>query len=469
MIKEEKYWTELARFAISNRPLILVGIGVDQLRSFEVFGGQIKAAVCVLPPNLTFLPFDEAFPVLKLESRTQDIFQIVVDDFAKTLCRNKDQVIRFFNEVDCSRESVVVSYLPLPHALLDGRQGWAQDSGVSRWIEKKSNMAEILQNKLAVVPGEIVSRPFDLESWNSLVERLGTSKLVLQQTGLNGGGLGTCFCVTYPDACKVLSKWKQHEIKISERVEGTACNIMGSIIDLSRTLILPLSRQLVSEEDGLPIYAGNDFSPFLPDDEIAEITREVRQIGKVLAERGFRGPFGLDFIRKSDGTRLYHDINPRMNGAVDSLAFYFSRNGCDPLRVLLLGRHEWKQSDIDSLEETLLYHVSKTPLVRFFLSKRMNRKVRADHPLSTGIWKIGMQKSSNTDNLVLLEQPNIPTSSRLKDMHIWFNSLAPAGMITEKNERLILGDLYCACSTVNRLKKTIQRPLHELFFDALFH
>ena len=469
MIREEKYWVELAESTICSHPLILVGIGVDQLRSFQALGGQIRAAVSVLPPNLTFLPVDETFPVLKLETRARDIFQIVVDDFAQTLSRNQDQVIRFFNQVDSNRESVVVSYLPLPHALLDGRQGWAQDSGVSRAIEKKSNIAKIFHNKVTLVPGEIVSRPLDLESWNTLVKKLGTPRLVLQQTGLNGGGLGTCLCATYPDACKVLSKWEEHEIKISECVEGIPCNIMGSVIDHNHTLILPPSRQLVNEEDGIPIYAGNDFSPFLSDDEVAEITREARGIGKVLAEMSFTGPFGLDFIRKTDGTRLYHDINPRMNGAVDSLAFYFSQNGCDPLRVLLLGRHEWRQADIDSLEETLLHHVSKTPLVRFFLSKRMDREVRTDHPPPTGIWKIEMAKSSTKDDFVLMEQPNIPVSSRLKEMHVWFNCLVPPGMITKKNERLILGDLYCNRSTLDRLKESVQRPLHEFFFDALFH
>ena len=158
-----------------------------------------------------------------------------------------------------------------------------------------------------------------------------------------------------------------------------------------------------------------------------------------------------------------------MNGAMDSLAFYFSQNGCDPLRVLLLGRHEWRQADIDSLEETLLHHVSKTPLVRFFLSKRMDREVRTDHPPPTGIWKIEMAKSSTKDDFVLMEQPNIPVSSRLKEMHVWFNCLVPPGMITKKNERLILGDLYCNRSTLDRLKESVQRPLHEFFFDALFH
>jgi len=42
-------------------------------------------------------------------------------------------------------------------------------------------------------------------------------------------------------------------------------------------------------------------------------------------------------------------------------------------------------------------------------------------------------------------------------------------MITKKNERLILGDLYCNRSTLDRLKESVQRPLHEFFFDALFH
>jgi len=475
--KEAGYWIHLAQSTIANCPLLLVGIGVDQLRSFQTLGGIIRGAVSVLPCGAAISPVIEPFPLLTLEAETRDIFQLVVKDYSETLFRNLSKVLDFFSSVDSSRECTIVSYLPIPSTVLEGRKAWAQDSVGASQIEDKSKTAELLSGNLMAVPSEIVTWPFTRKRWDTSCRKFKSSRLILQQLGLNGGGTGTRFCDEYPVASRAFTYRNQEKVKLMPWIDGIPCNIMATVLDHDRTLVFPPSRQINNEEQRKPIYSGNDFGLFLPNDELQELTREVREFGRVLANRGFVGPFGLDFIRKPNGTRLYHDINPRMNGAFDSLAFYLSRDGIDPLRVLLLSRRNWHLDDIEALEETLLFHVKNKPLVRFFLSRVMEQDVQIKSPPSTGMWKIdlreakrpGLHQNFVLDGLRLQYKPRFSPSPMPSHYHVWFRSLMLPGTVVRKNDRLILGDLYCSTSTVQELQDRSQQPLYNVLLNALFN
>jgi hypothetical protein len=230
-------------------------------------------------------------------------------------------------------------------------------------------------------------------------------------------------------------------------------------------VVFPPSTQIVGEEpEGRPVYAGNMLAAdqFEPR-ELNAIRTEVKLFGSRIASLGFRGPFGLDFIRAAHDTRYYHDVNPRINGVADSLAQCTANGGVSPLRVLLLGRTAWSKTEITQLEASFDELVRHRPSWRFFLTRLLTKPWSGEEPPCPGRWQIDPTGPSavhfgapcELDDLKQNEALLVPTLAR--------------GQMHEIGERLFLGNLFCDQSLGSTLTGLHGSKVSTRLIDALLH
>lgn len=278
----EPAWSRRARKRIEGQRVVVVGIGVDQMRGFVEAGANVVGAVAVLPAGGPAAVFDEAFPVLVLQGTSRDILAHVVGGYAAAIGRAESDVARFLDEVDPDRSAAVAGYLPIPHAVLNGRRPWTADSAISTVLEAKVGAATPLAATVRVIPTIPLPAGTAHDWWPRVCEQFDADRLVVQVAGLSGGGTGTFVC-DGPAAVPV----GIHGF-VSPFVDGLPANVMGVVDDTGATIVLPASRQLLRSDDrGRPLYAGNITGEHWVTDHRNALGDEVRAIGRSLAATGF--------------------------------------------------------------------------------------------------------------------------------------------------------------------------------------
>ncbi|MFH1468996.1 MAG: hypothetical protein ABIO70_31710 [Pseudomonadota bacterium] len=461
MIGGIERWNEKARAAVAGRAFFVVGIGVAQMLDFQRLGGSIVGALSVLPSGGPPFAPSLDFPVLSLTGSTRHIFDLVVNDFATTISRNAPRVREVLEACDPDRRATVVSYLPVPSGPFGRREIWAQEAAVGQRLEHKRSLREILLGLLPAVPAIECTWPIDPGAWESAQAELDAEVLVAQHVGLSGGGMGTFVCPSHALALHRLATLDGRPVRLMPWIDGTACNVMGHILDQRRVITFPPSRQLVQPDAaGRPLYAGNVFGEAFSSAEIGAIQDELRALGRALAARGHRGPFGVDFLRTARGARLYHDVNPRMNGSVDSLAHYLWDGIGSPLRTLLLARCPWSPEEMEALEQVTAAAVAAAPTWRFFMAKAVERPTRLDTIPRAGLWEV---------------EPNAPAvrfvaagggPEGIVGQRALLEPTAPPGLGLLPRDSLVLGDLFCSAELGHALEARHGAGAGQALLDA---
>lgn len=462
----QEIWTDLAESTIRGRPMVLVGIGVDQMRDFQRLGADVLGAISLLPVGLPPYEPQERFPVLALTGVTRNIFDFVARDFAESCLRNASRIREFLGSVDPGCEATVVSYSPAPSSVLAGREAWAQDSAVSRPLEEKGAISPFPE-ALPFITAELVDWPLTRRTWDELCRRFSVSRLVLQTVGLSAGGRGTSIADSFAQVAGAFEGEDVRQARVTPYIDGVPCNVMGSVVDADRTIVFPPSTQLVQfHPGGSPVYGGNEFGDLWRDDELEEIASEIRNLGRLLGQRGLVGPFGVDFIRDRSGRRHYHDLNPRMNGSVDNLSLYLADGGAEPLRVLLLCRRQWSSTEVADLEAQLRSLVRQYPMSRYFLTREVADGFRAERVPAGGVWDVSLH-GDGAGGLNLTLEPEKKAFTDLSDRECILRPTLAPGTRLERGERLFLGDLYCTPVLSRRLRDRFGAEVHQVLVDAL--
>lgn len=463
-MKPDGDWIRTKAFELaSGQSFLGVAVSVEQLRALAAFGGSVVGAVLVVPDKTPDVLPDEAIPTLTLRSIHSNIFDHVVRDFGSALSRYADRVSEFLESCDPRGEAIVVSTLPIPHRLFGARKIWAQNDQITRPLEKKSALPGLLEGVLPTVKGATESWPCQREVWESLVQSYGTKTLVVQDPGLSGGGAGTWMADDWERAIAIV-KPSLEAVRITGFVPGTPCNVSGVVVDADQTIVFPPSIQIIGmEPEGSPVYAGN----ILGDDlfnthDVADIRSEVKRFGTRIASAGFRGPFGLDFIHASAKSRLYHDINPRMNGVIDSLSQYLAADGASPLLVLLYSHSDWHCSEVERLERNFDEFVHSRPHWRFFLSRLIDASWSEARPPIAGRWRIETSVPSATR-----VGPVCGLDELSDDEAILLSTLVDTKSY-RTGERLVLGDMLCGPSLGAALSELHGSSVAVRLFDGFF-
>jgi len=414
--------------------VVVIGIGVDQMLGFSAAGARLAGAISVVPAGSP-PPTVATLPVLSLTARTRDVLVVAVCGFAQTLADHHQEVVTFLDSVDPDRAAVIAGYLPVPRTILEGRRAWVADAAVASRLEDKAGARDALSQAVPVVASErLPSRP-DQRWWSDTCARWGTDRLVVQAAGLSGGGSGTTVC----DSVSELPTLNGGQVM--PFVDGVTANVTGVIDCTGHVAAFPASRQLIRLENGRPLYAGNVTGEPWATDQRPAIGAEVRAIGAELAARGYVGPFGADFILTADGRRLYHDLNPRINGVVDNMAYLLDRPGQVPLVPLLLSEPDWADDEQMEFEQSLHAAAAARPLARLWLTRTARQRALIAVVPPSGAWEI---------------DPSGPTGRYLGGAAlggttaILHTTLAP-GQTVEAGDRLVLGNLYCEPALAARL------------------
>ena len=200
--------------------------------------------------------------------------------------------------------------------------------------DKWAFRAQMAAQGLPVIPSGQVSRA--LLVFDQLATRFGAP--FVAQTPFSSAGLGTFIIHTPDDLSDALAQAPTVADWLISRYMGTTTFNVNALVLADRVWIAPPSVQLTGIHelaDGAGIYCGNDYGAMnaFPASVVAQITAQTRCIGAWLAQQGFIGAFGVDFI--FNGMDVYPlELNPRFQGSTGLLGQWELANGQVPLIVL---------------------------------------------------------------------------------------------------------------------------------------
>lgn len=170
---------------------------------------------------------------------------------------------------------------------------------------------------------------------------------------------------------------RYHFVQISPFVRGNSLSMLGCVTHLgvlTSTLQLQLIDvpQVINGRLPTGLFLGHDWG-FTQWNKQAETTAQtvVESIGEYLAQRGFRGVFGVDFMHDTTNGQLYPlECNPRFTGALTMYSLMMlQQTRVPPLEFFHIMAHNGMTDffDFDAVNRELkrrlpLAHISLSPL-----------------------------------------------------------------------------------------------------------
>jgi hypothetical protein len=441
---------------VGGVPLVLIGSGLRQFGDLLEHGGVVLGAIFVLPETFKAPELNTSFPVLQLWGRTGCYSELAASEFGATLAREEVAVGKFLDEIDpCAAATIACPY-GLPHHVLRRRRVWAPEARLCRRLESKTISGAVLEADLPWVRAEPSPLRASRRWWRSACRQLGSNRLVIQHTGPNAGGTGTYLCETLEQAAGVIDSLAGAPGRVTPLLEGTPWNVMGFVTAEGQVMVLPLSRQLsFLDSQSRPIYAGNVVGETENAVEPTKIRADVGAAGRRLARAGYVGTFGLDFIKLTDGSRVYHDLNPRINGVASSFNM-----SAGPVLGALLSGPAWRFEDLVTAQEEIEAQVLEHPMARWRLTGVFNRKALAELPLD-GHYRL----DPGPPKLTWLG-PEMAPDLVGEDVAVVQASVFP-GHPLEGVQQVIMGNLWCGLDASNTLSVLSGNAAVQNLIDAL--
>src|SRR3989344_3582830 len=237
----------------------------------------------------------------------------------------------------------------------------------------KLNLPHIEEWKL--LKGEFLKKSFEdlRQKWQRPV--------VVQRADFDVSGEQGTFFVKNKESWQamrdILSKDERFkEVLICPFIEGESTSMLGCITQFG-VLTSPLQLQLVDVPESLHgqlatgVFLGHDWGFKSWTAETEKIARNVVEaIGEFLAEKGFKGIFGIDFMYETKTSQLFPlECNPRFTGALPVFSLMTTAlNKVPPLEFFHLMAHLNINEvfDFDTVNEKLkerlpVSHISLTP------------------------------------------------------------------------------------------------------------
>jgi hypothetical protein len=252
--------------------------------------------------------------------------------------------------------------------------------------------------------GEIHSR--DYRDW---AREMGLRFVVQLSEVRQGGGRGTFFIRSHED-CQNLRQslgqgtWRETTIQtlfIRPFIEGTPASL-ALCITQQGILMSGLQRQLIDlpyckglEENGVfcgHSWGGREWS----ESARQEAMQQGQVIGEYLADLGYRGILGIDFVIGEDDHRVYPlEINPRLTGAFPVLSQIHLKNGLIPLEAFHILEFLDIPYDIDVEELNAQYgHTMPGSHLLLFHPEKKGAAISGD--LDAGIYEHDPQSGGMT-------------------------------------------------------------------------
>jgi hypothetical protein len=431
----EQDWLGAAHEFAVGRSLIVIGLSQNQtaaLASMSGLGGQVVGSIAVTPGRA--MSSSALGSRLTITSSTPSILDHTVRGFAQALANSAGAVISFLDKVDPTRSALVVSYLPVPYFVLKGRETTSPDSALTMHLESKSVAKDLLDSCVPTLPSLRLDAQAAEVWWETATGQLVSERLVVQDAGLSSGGSATFICSSAEQVPEL------DEVLVTPYATGRPCSVMG-VVSAESTLVLPAARQIIAVDDkNRPSYQGNIAGEAWSADSRAGIEAEVKAVGGLLAQQGFVGPFGLDFIELNPNDRRYIDLNPRIIGLAVSFAqLLWPRTETPPMAAMLTAG-SWASEAREELGRAIHEKAASRPLARVWLTTRVttSRPLR-DLPRAGTL-------HLNLNQFPLLSTAETPSSSPA----LW-QPLASDNSSLTVGDTVVLGNLFCDPPVIDAL------------------
>lgn len=224
-------------------------------------------------------------------------------------------------------------------------------AAIARPIENKVQFSKILEARDLPRPAwrELHAAT---DTYDDLVADLGPRLVVQAAHGFSGNR--TFIVNDGADFRRVAALLRARRARASRLVDGSPMTMNACVLDPGRVRTGPLFHQITGAPELTP-YAlgacGNDWISAPPPVEVVVRAAAIaRAVGQVLAERGFRGVFGLDFVVTPSGEVVTIECNPRLVSSIPMATALEVEAGCVPLLASHLaataGRHADDAPDV---------------------------------------------------------------------------------------------------------------------------
>jgi hypothetical protein len=301
-------------------------------------------------------------------------------------------------------------------------------------LESKSVAKDLLDSCVPTLPSLRLDAQAAEVWWETATGQLVSERLVVQDAGLSSGGSATFICSSAEQVPEL------DEVLVTPYATGRPCSVMG-VVSAESTLVLPTARQIIAVDDkNRPSYQGNITGEACSEDSRAGIHAEVKAVGGLLAQQGFVGPFGLDFIELNPNDRRYIDLNPRIIGLAVSFAqLLWPRTETPPMAAMLTAG-SWASEARNELGRAIHEEAASRPLARVWLTTRVttSRPLR-DLPRAGTL-------HLNLNQFPLLSTAETPSSSPA----LW-QPLASDNSSLTVGDTVVLGNLFCDPPVIDAL------------------
>lgn len=211
-------------------------------------------------------------------------------------------------------------------------------------FENKIIFRQILEKlNLPVPPGEIINKIQDLlKNFDYFAEKYGLPLVIQHPT--RGGGRGTFFVYSKKSLKKIIPYVKE-KFLVLKFIKGPSPSITGSVTPWGIALTRPQYQILsmpscfnLEKKIGNGLWCGHDWSfsaNHLSPTVLQNIYQASQRIGEYLRAKGYRGIFGLDFIKAEKDEEIYiSECNPRFLGSMPVLTMTQLSNGEVPILAI---------------------------------------------------------------------------------------------------------------------------------------
>jgi len=235
---------------------------------------------------------------------------------------------------------------------------YAVPEKLKKHFDNKVRLYENLPNlRLSRIPGEIGAT--GKNSFENLKKKLSLPFVV--QFPYGSSGHFTFIIHDENEYAELQKKYPDTNVVIRKYVDGFSLNVNAVVVSTDtgpKTVCSFPSIQItgLAECSNFPsAFCGNDYSAAcsLNKDIIDQVERQVEKIGSWMAEAGYRGIFGMDFV--AEGEKVYPvEINPRFQNSTSLFnAISAGRADCGENMLFMLHVAEFLQEEDKHIKEYL--------------------------------------------------------------------------------------------------------------------
>lgn len=312
---------------------------------------------------------------------------------------------------------------------------------INRRFEDKVLFFELCQREKIPVPeGEVLA--LAQADFKTLADRYGP-KLVVQ-FGRGWAGNSTFFVRNQKELEKLKKEYGKLKVRICRLVEGKTI-LNNGVVFGAQVLIGPPGLQIKAQPPLAPhpgATAGRQWPANLDEEQKQKIKTISQQVGNLMAQKGYQGFFGLDFLIEEKTQEIFlSENNARLTASVPFYTKLELKAGAFPL----LGYHLLAFENKGEKSERVNYSLDSLSGSEIVIRNCRSKPVRVKQALPTGIYRLPLEFKKSAYFL----------DTQAKD-EFWLQTAAVSRVVNPEIELAKINTHSLVCQENGELKKEYQ-------------